>query len=357
MRRNRGCRTPDPGGPTVAICIATCGRPKAVEQALQSLSEQELAPVGVLVIDASDGRDTELVCDRLASAFPTGVFRYARSERGLPVQRRLGIEMLRETEPRYICLADDDVMFAPDFLSETVSFLESAEGREYGGVSGYSMLGWGRPFERLERMYSKLGIYDGELIPGRWLYCGSLVLLSRLTPFEGIYQTEYIPGTHAVWRTEVFDRFLPPRELGGYALWEDVHLSLRVGTAFKLGVLGQARAWHNRAPGGRPGRVRLGFQSLRRQALILRDCDPAPSWRRYAAFLAFAFPDLVVRTAISVVRLRWSALPDLVGSMGGWISCVVRPPRTTSDALVHHRRADVTDRRPELASSSEAENR
>ncbi len=323
--------------PAVAVCIATCERPKAVETVLRSIAEQDLAPSEVVIVDASKARDTERVCDALAPRFGAGVLRYERSERGLPLQRCRGVEMLRAQEARYICMLDDDVTLAPDFLSQTLAFLESPDGRDYGGVSGYSMIGWSKPFEKLERFYSRLGLYDGELDPGRWLYCGRLVLLSRLAPFEGIHNADYIPGTHAVWRTEVFDRFLPPRGLGGYALWEDVHLSLRVGTAFKLGVLGQARAWHHRAPGGRPSRVRLGFQSQRRQALVLRDCDPRPTKRRYAAFLAFSLVDLLVRTIVRLLRLRIDGIPDLVGSIGGWASCLVAPPRPTVDALVNRR--------------------
>jgi hypothetical protein len=157
--------------------------------------------------------------------------------------------------------------------------------------------------------------------------------LSRLGPFEGIYPSDYIPGGHTIWRMEVFDRFLPPRELSGYALWEDVHLSLRVGTAFQLGVLGQARAWHHHAAGGRPGRVRLGFQSFRRQALLLRDCDPHPTLRRYLAFLSFSFLDLLVRAAARTARLRFEALPHIVGSAAGWLSCIVSPPSPTSASL------------------------
>jgi GT2 family glycosyltransferase len=325
-----------------------------MDTVLRTIAEQDLLPAVVVVVDASQGRETERICEGSAQLFGDGVLRYERSQRGLPLQRCRGIEMLRAEGARYISMLDDDVTLAPDFLSQTLAFLESPEGSEYGGVSGYSMIGWAKPFEKLERIYSRLGLYDGELDPGRWLYCGRLVLLSRLPPFEGIHPAEYIPGTHAVWRAEVFDKFLPPRELGGYALWEDVHLSLRVGTAFKLGVLGQAHAWHHRAPGGRPSRIRLGFQSQRRQALVLRDCDPRPTRRRQAAFLAFSLVDLMARTIVRLLRLRVDAIPDLVGSIGGWISCIVAPPRPTIDAIAG---ADPGGAKTQQAVASIAEGR
>lgn len=318
---------------TVAVCIATCNRTAAMADALETLSKQDLVPGAILVVDASDDDGTRILCEAVGDLFPAGVLRYERSAKGLPLQRRRGIARLRDDGVRYICMMDDDVTLAPDFLSKIVTFMDSDEGEAYGGVSGYSMIGWGVPFERLERLYASLGIYDGDLRAGRWLYCGALLLLSRLAPFAGIRDADYIAGTHAVWRTEVFDRYLPPAELGGYALWEDVHLSLRVGTSYRLGVLGDAHAWHHRAAGGRPGKARIGFQSLRRQALVLRDCDPTPTRRRYVAFLAFSLLDVVARSVWSVVRLRPSVLPHQVGSVLGWLTCVLRPPRPTGDAL------------------------
>ncbi|MGH2760297.1 MAG: glycosyltransferase family A protein [Actinomycetota bacterium] len=336
-------------GPTVAVLIATCARPKSVERALQSISEQEFPPAAVLVVDASEDRSTEFVCSRMTGLFPPDVLRYERSERGLPRQREFGIEHLRPLGLRYLCMMDDDVTLAPDFLSECLTFLESPEGNSYGGVSGYSMIGWGRPFDRLERLYKNVGLYEGELRPGRWLYCGRLLMLSHLDPFEGIHRADYIPGTHAVWRMDVFDKFMPPRDLAGWALWEDVHLSLRVATQFKVGVLGEAHAWHHHAPGGRPGRIRRGFQNVRRQALMLRDCDPRPTRRRYAAFLAFAFLDLFASAIARLARLRSDALPSFVGGALGWLTCVVRPPAHTSTTLrrgrAHPRRSFAPSQR------------
>lgn len=330
---------------SVAVCVATSGRPDSVERLLNSISEQNLQPSTLLIVDASEDRGTQHVCD----TFTKLPLRYERSERGLPLQRCRGIELLRLSAPRYICMLDDDVTLAPDFLRLCVGFLESAEGAAYGGVSGYSMIGWAKPFDRLERLYSKVGLYDGELDPGRWLYCGHLVLLSHLGRFEGIHPAQYIPGTHAVWRSEVFERFVPPRELGGYALWEDVHLSLRVATEFKLGVLGDALAWHHRAPGGRPGLMRRGYQNLRRIALVLRDCDPRPTKRRYAAFLGVSLVDMLLTTVAQLLRLRFDALPRFVGSVAGWLSCLVSPPGPTVDAIIQHR--DKRTRRRELAAT------
>lgn len=322
---------------TVGVCIPTAGRPRAVELVLRSVSEQQLPPEVVLVVDASDDDQTADVCREMSPKFPKGVLQHVRTERGLPAQRCHGIDVLKASGVRYACMLDDDVTLAPDFLGQVVRFLESDAGAVFGGISGYDAQGWGESFERLERIYARLGLYDGEIRPGRWLYCGRFLELGRLDPFEGIHRSDFIPGGHTVWRMEVFDHFLPPRELPGYALLEDKHLSLRVATRFALGVLGHALVWHDRASGGRPKRVRMGFTRVRREALLLRDCDPQPTLRRYTAHLAFVLLDLVVRSVVRISRMRWTAIPDLIGSIAGWVSCVVSPPGPTRDALASPR--------------------
>lgn len=318
----------------VGVCIPTAGRPEAVERVLSSIAEQQLLPDLVLVVDASDDDATEIVCRKTESSLPDDVLRYVRAERGLPRQRWTGIEILRSAGASFVCMLDDDVTLAPDFLAEAVGFLRSAAGAAFGGISGYDVQSWGEGFEPLEHLYARIGLFDGALRPGRWLYCGRFLELGRLAPFDGVHEAQFIPGGHTVWRAEVFDRFRPPRDLRGYALLEDKHLSLRVGTAFALGVLGNARVWHDRASGGRPKRMRMGFTRTRREALLLRDCDPRPTFRRYAAFLGFTAVDLVVRTIVRVARGKWQTIPDLVGSIAGWASCIVSPPGPTRDALI-----------------------
>lgn len=318
---------------TVGVCIPTVGRSGSVELILRSLSEQQHPPELVVVVDASDDMKTESVCRELSTKFPDGALRHVRTGRGLPHQRCVGVDALRAEGVRYVCMLDDDVTLAPDFLYEALRFLDSDAGARYGGISGYDAGGWGVEFERLERTYNRIGLYDGDLRPGRWLYCGRFLELGRLKPFSGIRETEFIPGGHTVWRTVVFDHFLPPRDLPGYALLEDKHLSLRVSTRYALGVLGGALVWHERAAGGRPKRVRSGFTRVRREALLLRDCDPAPTFRRYAAFLGFVLVDLAVRSIVRISRMRWETVPDLAGSIAGWVTCVISPPRPTRDAL------------------------
>jgi glycosyltransferase involved in cell wall biosynthesis len=320
---------------SVAVCIPTAHRPAAVARLIGALAEQELRPAVVLVVDGSDDDRTRRSCEDRSGKIDGMCVRYSRSPRGLTLQRREGIRLLRENEKiRYICMLDDDVVLDSMFLSRAVGFLESPEGRPYGGVSAYDTLGWGRPFERRVRVYTKLGLLGRDVRPGRWLYCGKFIELSRLPPLEGVYDSDFIGGGLTVWRADVFDHFLPPQSLQGYALLEDKHLSLRVGTCYRLGVVGTARVRHERAPGARASRRRMAFTQVRREALLLRDCDPSPTWRRYGAFLSFTILDLAVATIMTLIRIRIDQVPTLFGSFAGWLSCVFSPPGPSEDALV-----------------------
>jgi len=234
----------------------------------------------------------------------------------------------------YVCMLDDDVLLAPDFLGKIVCFLTSNQGTRYGGVAGYEMVKSGQHFEHLEEIYNCLGIFDGELRPGRWLYCGEWLELSRLQPTDGIYSTEFLPGGLTVWRMAVFDRFLPPAQLTGFRGAEDKHLSLRVATVFRLGILGEARCWHYHVPGGpRLNKFMTAYGLMRNKAIILRDCDPNPTARRYLAFLGFNLLHLTVRLFVMVARIELHQVPDFLGSLLGWAHCLLIPPKPTGDAL------------------------
>ena len=305
-----------------------------MRRVLQSLAEQTRVPDVVLVIDASAGDATRLTCEADASRFPSGTLRHRSSRRGLTLQRRVGIEtLLRDSPVRYICFLDDDVVLAADFLSTVIDLMESDAGREFGGVSGYDVAHWGRPFFGSERVYHRFGFFDGDLRPGRWLYNGYFIDISHTPPSSGVVECDFISGPFIVWRSEVFERFLPPVEMKGYALMEDKHLSLRVGTRYRLAVHTEAKAWHLMAEGGRPNKLRFAFDEMRSHALLLRDCDPAPSARRYVAFLGFQLINTLAYLAKALLRLRFAESVRPIGWAAGWISCVIWPPRRTVDAL------------------------
>jgi glycosyltransferase involved in cell wall biosynthesis len=319
----------------VAVCVPTLGRPDEVRRLLENLLEQRRGAELIVIVDASDEDLTAAVCEEMAARFAPGVLRHVRAPRGLTLQRHLGLELLREEgDIAYVCMLDDDVWLDPGFLEVCADFLDSAEGHAYGGVSGYDLKNWGQPFNGLERLYRWTRLYDGDLRPGRWLRCGKFIELSRLELPSGVFRSDFLPGGMVVWRLSSLEGLVPPLAFEGYAQSEDKHLSLRVGIRYSLGVLGAALARHEPAEGGgRWGPARKGFMRVRHAAIMLKDCDPEPTKRRYLRFLMFRAVDVPMRIALALINRHWKALPSVLGAAAGWLSCVVWPPRRTDQAL------------------------
>jgi glycosyltransferase involved in cell wall biosynthesis len=317
----------------VAACIPTKDRADAVRALLGNMLDQQRLFDVVLVVDASADDATAGVCAEVGESFG-GALRYERCEPGLPLQRRRGIELLKaDPGVGYICFLDDDVLLDPEFCAAIIALLESPDGKDVGGVTGYDRANWGRPFTGTQRLFHRIGVYDGELRAGRWLYCGYFLELDHLERGNEIVDCDFVPGGHTIWRTEVFDHFAPPSEVAGYAVGEDKHLSLRVRTRYRLVVEPRAGLRHLRAEGGRPKRFRRTIQRVRMDARLLRECDPNPSILRYASFIGATFLHALTMLVVRLGKRRVRDLDAVAAMLIGMLSCVVAPPRRTRAAL------------------------
>ncbi len=306
----------------LSVCVPTAKRPELVARLLHNLAQQTRLPDEILVVDASPDDETARVVADCQVLFPAGVLRRIPSTLGLTLQRNVGID---HTSGDLLCMIDDDVLLEPDCIEVMAAFMDSPESQEYGGVSAYITNLYGRPFHRHERLYHRLGIYEC-LQPGTWLRCGEFISLTKLQPFAGVLRTQFLSGCTIMWRRAVFKRVRPDSSFhfGG----EDRHLSLRVAQQWAVGVLGQARVRHDHWPGGvRRHPFVQAIRSMRNRAIILRECDPKPSWRRYAAHLAYQWLDLSRLTLTYLALGRWRDLQRLAGSWVGWAWNLLSAPR------------------------------
>jgi glycosyltransferase involved in cell wall biosynthesis len=313
------------GEPRVAVCIPTADRPDWLRKVLDNLLTQHLCPTQIVVVDGDERGTARPVYEQMRECFESVRFVYERAERRLTIQRAVGIDIARQEPVDYICFLDDDLLLAPDFLSKIVAFLETERGRAYGGVCGYDLVGWGQPFDRRERLYARLKIFE-DLRPGKWLYCGAFLELTRLQKSEAVVKSDFLPGGLTVWRSEVFDHFRPSLAFPNYS-GEDKHFSLRVRARYELGVHAGADAWHFNAPGGRPRRFRAAYRKPRTLARLILECEPKAPTRRFVAFLGFQFVDLIVQVVDRVYTRRFEDLHLLFGTLLGWLSCIIVPPR------------------------------
>lgn len=306
---------------TLSICIPTCLRPEMIDRLLENLVSQTLPPDDIVIVDASPDTRTREVVEKWQQQYPPNLLRWIPGERGLTRQRNVGIDNITCD---LIGMLDDDVVLEPDCLAEVKKFLDSEEGRNFGGAGMYITNEYGQNYYSYERLYHRLGIYE-TLEPGHWLYCGDFIQLSRLKPFEGVFKTDFCPGCGAVYRRAVAQEIRPDSSFhfGG----EDKHWGLRISQKYALGIVGTARLRHDRVPGGaRKSPFRQSIRNIRNRAIMLRGCDSNPSWRRYVVYLTYQFAELTRKMVLVTCRRRWALYRPLTGEWIGWLWNMVQPP-------------------------------
>lgn len=118
---------------TVAIITRTKNRPLLLKRAGESVARQSYDNyIWVIVNDGGDEAEVKAVirsCD-----VPRDRIRLISNQQsvGMEAASNIGI---RQSESDYIVIHDDDDTLHPDFLTESVSFLESDEGQIYGGTA------------------------------------------------------------------------------------------------------------------------------------------------------------------------------------------------------------------------------
>lgn len=122
----------------VAVITRTKNRPLLLQRAFESIKNQiykdyvwvivndggEISPVERIVLDAShSGMETVLIHTELSLGME------AASNKGIS-----------KSQSEYLIIHDDDDSWEPDFLNETVNYLDSKTGERYGGVVSHSYL-------------------------------------------------------------------------------------------------------------------------------------------------------------------------------------------------------------------------
>lgn len=135
----------------ITLVIPTYNRSASLLRALESVANQQLAPVHwcCLVVDNASTDDTREAFTRFAAAHPALDLRYVREEQqGVSHARN---RALQEAPTELICSIDDDERIHPDFIGAYLRFFDThpeavvAGGRivaEYEGVRPAWMSRW-----------------------------------------------------------------------------------------------------------------------------------------------------------------------------------------------------------------------
>ncbi|MEM9084361.1 MAG: glycosyltransferase [Pseudomonadota bacterium] len=117
----------------VAIVTRTKDRPQLLKRAAKSVAAQTFDDyIWVVVNDGGDEAQVRNVLEACPVEPARIRFFSNPASLGMEAASNVGI---RQTSSKYLMVHDDDDTLHPDFLSETVRFLESPAGQAYGGVS------------------------------------------------------------------------------------------------------------------------------------------------------------------------------------------------------------------------------
>lgn len=231
-----------PGAHKLAFVVATKDRPEEFRRMWGSLCRQT-HPLDELVVVAAgkgpcppDGLDpAPFAATFLRADWPSAAG-----------QRNAGLDAVSQ-EATLVGFLDDDAVLEEDALKEMLRFWEGADGTVGGAAFN---LANHPPLELagLKRTgpAASLGLYSPR--PGAVAPSGFQTMIGTAVRTTW---TDWLPSTASVWRREIFRSWSFDQGFGGYSYLEDLDFSYRVGKAFRLAVVAEARYHHFPAAGGR----------------------------------------------------------------------------------------------------------
>jgi glycosyltransferase involved in cell wall biosynthesis len=229
----------------VSTIIPTRHRSYPLTRTLQSLSQQSLQPVEMIIIDGSNDDLTKNICEHEIPGLLTKIKYYRASEIGAATQRN---QAMIHTSENVIWLMDDDILLEPDCFNRLWAALQSDP--LMGGVN--AMITNQRylpPGQISRRLFQFLHGRAEHSYAGKCIG-PALNLLPEDNPnLPEIVPVEWLNTTCTLYRKEALPEPLFPDNFTGYSLMEDVTLSLMVGKKWKLANARTARIFHDSQPG------------------------------------------------------------------------------------------------------------
>jgi len=216
----------------LALIIPTKDRPEELSRLLQNISMQDPKPVQIVVVDGG----VASLEDVLKKFLDLNIEYVMVKPPSLTTQRNVGIKKICG-EATLVAFLDDDVVLEKTALTNMMRFWEAAS-KDTGGAS----------FNLINEIYKKPSFIEKMFLvnaetPSRILRSG---FQSKVAFRKETMACEWLPGCAMVWRKNVFNEFTFDEWFSGYARYEEVDFSYRVGRKYKLFIVGDARVEHLR---------------------------------------------------------------------------------------------------------------
>lgn len=226
--------------PTVAIVLASAGRPELLAEAVATCNAQR----GVTftgIVSVPDARSLPTDADALAG------WRVVSGTRGLAAQRNAGMDALDALD--VVAFFDDDAVLAPDYLARAVAFLRRHP--DVQGITGRVLLD-GATTGEISSEDAATALATTPATPG-W------------RPTRELYGCNFVARLPAA-RTLRFDERLPL-----YSWLEDHDFARRLRTLGRLAEVDDCLMVHRAAAsGGRSSHARLGYSQVMNPVYLAR---------------------------------------------------------------------------------------
>lgn len=217
----------------LAIIIPTKDRPNELKLLLESIAKQEVKPAQIIIVDGGSNDSKDI----LNSSINLNNIDYIKKNPpSLTLQRNIGINMLKE-EASLVAFFDDDIILKPGCLNNMMRFWERASSAV--GGAGFNITGEIYKYKR-PSLFAKIFLVDADN-PSMILRSG---FQSKVYFCDETKSAEWLVGCAMVWRKNIFKAFMFDEWFSGYARYEDVDFSYRVGKKYKMYIIADAHVQH-----------------------------------------------------------------------------------------------------------------
>ncbi|MBU2541449.1 MAG: glycosyltransferase [Candidatus Omnitrophica bacterium] len=214
----------------LAIIIPTKDRPDKLNQLLKSISQQDIKPSQVIIIDGSI-----LSITGVLKEFPDLEIDYIKAIGSLTTKRNIGIKKLKD-EITLVIFFDDDIILEKDSFRKMLDFWlgtsENTAGASFNIISQIC---------RKPSLLEKVFVVNTD-IPGKILRSG---FQTKFYSLDKTREVNWLFGGATVWRKWLFEKLQFDERFSDYGLFEDVDFSYRAGKEYRLFVVADAKVRHN----------------------------------------------------------------------------------------------------------------
>lgn len=229
----------------ISVIIPTRNRADVFNRTIESLSKQNIQPMEMIVVDASENDATHKVCHAQTSGLLTKIIYHKALRAGAAVQRNQAMQYA--THP-YILFCDDDILFEPSCISDMWNAVN--EDAALGGVCTLiTNCHYTAPGKVSETLFKFLNGRAERSYAGKCMGPVLNLLPEDREDLPTVVPVEWMNSTCTLYRKEAMPDPPFPSHFVGYSLMEDVTLSLRVGKHWKLANVRTAKIFHDSQPG------------------------------------------------------------------------------------------------------------